>query len=169
MRGKWISVGSVFLLVVLFSSFAALPASSTRFKLGEDIQFRIDDSTTWFWGCCTCADTLVLGWRIVTSTEQVIYSVIHDAPVSSPARGSDRPPVALVVGAGDFIGAAIARRFAQGGYTAALGRRHADKLAPLVAEIEAAGGRAHAFALDARPTAGSWLRVRYLAAQKEAA
>ena len=59
-------------------------------------------------------------------------------------------PVALVVGAGDFIGAAIARRFAAGGYTAALGRRHAEKLAPLVAEIEAAGGRARAFALDAR-------------------
>jgi len=59
-------------------------------------------------------------------------------------------PVALVVGAGDFIGAAIARRFAAGGYTAALGRRHAEKLAPLVAEIEAAGGCARAFALDAR-------------------
>ena len=59
-------------------------------------------------------------------------------------------PVALVVGAGDFIGAAIARRFAAGGYTAALGRRHAEKLAPLVAEIEASGGRARAFALDAR-------------------
>jgi len=60
------------------------------------------------------------------------------------------PPVALVVGAGDFIGTAIARRFAAGGYTAALGRRHAEKLAPIVAEIEAAGGRARAFALDAR-------------------
>ncbi|HVN38339.1 MAG TPA: SDR family oxidoreductase [Myxococcota bacterium] len=59
-------------------------------------------------------------------------------------------PVALVVGAGDFIGAAIARRFAAGGYTAALGRRHAEKLAPLVAEIEASGERARAFALDAR-------------------
>jgi len=59
-------------------------------------------------------------------------------------------PVALVVGAGDFIGAAIARRFAAGGYTAALGRRHAEKLAPLVGKIEASGGRARAFALDAR-------------------
>jgi NAD(P)-dependent dehydrogenase (short-subunit alcohol dehydrogenase family) len=59
-------------------------------------------------------------------------------------------PVALVVGAGDFIGSAIARRFAAGGYTTAVGRRHAEKLEPLVAEIEAAGGRARAFALDAR-------------------
>jgi hypothetical protein len=62
----------------------------------------------------------------------------------------ERPPVALVVGAGDFIGAAIAKRFAAGGYTAAVGRRRAEKLAPLVAEIEAKGGRARAFALDAR-------------------
>ncbi len=59
-------------------------------------------------------------------------------------------PVALVVGAGDFIGAAIAKRFAAGGYTTAVGRRSADKLAPLVSEIEAKGGRARAFGLDAR-------------------
>lgn len=58
--------------------------------------------------------------------------------------------VALVVGAGDYIGAAIAKRFASGGYTVAVGRRNAEKLAPLVAEIEASGGKAHAFALDAR-------------------
>ena len=48
---------------------------------------------------------------------------------------------AAVVGAGDFIGAAIARRFAAGGYAVFAGRRNGEKLAPLVAEIEAAGGR----------------------------
>jgi NAD(P)-dependent dehydrogenase (short-subunit alcohol dehydrogenase family) len=58
--------------------------------------------------------------------------------------------VALVVGAGDFIGAAIAKRFAAGGFTVAAGRRRAEKLAPLIGEIEAAGGRARGFALDAR-------------------
>jgi NAD(P)-dependent dehydrogenase (short-subunit alcohol dehydrogenase family) len=58
--------------------------------------------------------------------------------------------VALVVGAGDFIGAAIAKRFAAGGYAVAVGRRHVAKLAPLVAEIAAAGGTARPFALDAR-------------------
>lgn len=63
---------------------------------------------------------------------------------------SDGPDVALVVGAGDFIGAAIARRFAAGGFTTVVGRRKVEKLAPLVAEIESAGGRAHALALDAR-------------------
>jgi len=82
-RGRWLSVGGALVVVLLLSSFIALPASSTRFKLGEDIQFRVGDSTTWFWGCCTCAESLVLGWRIVTGSEQVIYSVIHDAPVSS--------------------------------------------------------------------------------------
>ena len=58
--------------------------------------------------------------------------------------------MALVVGAGDFIGGAIARRFAAGGYLAAVARRHGEKLAPLVKEIEEAGGRAHALGLDAR-------------------
>lgn len=57
---------------------------------------------------------------------------------------------ALIVGAGDATGGAIARRFAREGYTACVARRSADKLAPLVAEIEAAGGRARAFATDAR-------------------
>jgi NAD(P)-dependent dehydrogenase (short-subunit alcohol dehydrogenase family) len=56
----------------------------------------------------------------------------------------------LVVGAGDATGGAIARRFARGGYIACVTRRHADKLAPLVARIEADGGKAHAFGSDAR-------------------
>jgi NAD(P)-dependent dehydrogenase (short-subunit alcohol dehydrogenase family) len=56
----------------------------------------------------------------------------------------------LIVGAGDYIGAAIARRFAKGGFTVCLGRRNGDKLAPLVAEISQAGGTAHGFTLDAR-------------------
>ena len=56
----------------------------------------------------------------------------------------------LVVGAGDATGGAIARRFAREGYVACVTRRHADKLAPLVARIEAEGGVAHAFGSDAR-------------------
>src|SRR5919202_4013557 len=55
-----------------------------------------------------------------------------------------------VIGAGDFIGAAIARRFAAGGYTIFAGRRNGEKLAPLVAEIEATGGRCIGRTLDAR-------------------
>lgn len=57
---------------------------------------------------------------------------------------------ALVIGAGDATGGAIARRFAREGYTACVTRRSADKLAPLVARIEAEGGAARAFGSDAR-------------------
>lgn len=60
------------------------------------------------------------------------------------------PKVALIVGAGDATGGAIARRFARDGYTVCITRRIAERLEPLVAEIEAAGGRAIAFGSDAR-------------------
>ncbi|HRD75403.1 MAG TPA: SDR family oxidoreductase [Hyphomicrobiaceae bacterium] len=56
----------------------------------------------------------------------------------------------LVVGAGDATGGAIARRFAREGYTACVTRRTVEKLAPLVARIEAEGGKARAFGSDAR-------------------
>lgn len=59
-------------------------------------------------------------------------------------------PAILVVGAGDATGAAVARRFAREGFTACVCRRSADKLGSLVAEIEAAGGKARAFGVDAR-------------------
>jgi NAD(P)-dependent dehydrogenase (short-subunit alcohol dehydrogenase family) len=59
-------------------------------------------------------------------------------------------PVALIVGAGDSTGGAIARRFARGGYTACVTRRSLDKLRPLLEQIEADGGKAHGFASDAR-------------------
>ena len=56
----------------------------------------------------------------------------------------------LVIGAGDATGGAIAKRFAREGYIACVTRRSADKLAPLVDEIRAAGGEAHGFGSDAR-------------------
>ncbi|HSH89451.1 MAG TPA: SDR family NAD(P)-dependent oxidoreductase, partial [Ramlibacter sp.] len=59
-------------------------------------------------------------------------------------------PVALVVGAGDATGGAIARRFARGGYTVCATRRSLDKLQPLLRQIEAEGGKAHGFPTDAR-------------------
>ncbi len=62
---------------------------------------------------------------------------------------SDKKAI-LVMGAGDATGGAIARRFAREGYIACVTRRNAGKLAPLVAQIEAEGGLAHAFGSDAR-------------------
>ena len=61
-----------------------------------------------------------------------------------------RNATAAVIGAGDFIGAAIAKKFAAEGFTVFAGRRKGEKLAPLNAEIEAAGGRVVGRSLDAR-------------------
>ena len=55
-----------------------------------------------------------------------------------------------MIGAGDYIGGAIAKKFAAEGFTVFAGRRQGDKLAPLVAEVEANGGRIFARSLDAR-------------------
>ena len=60
------------------------------------------------------------------------------------------PGVALMIGAGDGVGGAIAKRFAREGYTVCLTRRTADKLTPLIDEITAAGGKALGFGSDAR-------------------
>ncbi|MGH7932223.1 MAG: SDR family NAD(P)-dependent oxidoreductase [Candidatus Binataceae bacterium] len=57
---------------------------------------------------------------------------------------------AAVIGAGDYIGAAIAKKFAAEGFTVFAGRRNGDKLAQLVADVQAQGGRISARSLDAR-------------------
>ena len=59
-------------------------------------------------------------------------------------------PIVLIIGAGDYIGAAIARRFSEGGFIVCMGRRNGEKLAPLVDEIICTGGSAHGFTMDAR-------------------
>jgi NAD(P)-dependent dehydrogenase (short-subunit alcohol dehydrogenase family) len=58
--------------------------------------------------------------------------------------------VAMLVGAGDAIGAAVARRFAKGGYTVCIGRRDGAKSQGLVEELTSAGHKIHAFSVDAR-------------------
>lgn len=60
---------------------------------------------------------------------------------------------AIVIGAGDATGGAVAKRFARGGYVACVTRRNAEKLDPLLAEIKAAGGEARGFGSDARDEA----------------
>lgn len=58
----------------------------------------------------------------------------------------------LVVGAGDGLGAAIARAFAAEGLTVCITRRprHLDQLEALARSIREAGGKAKAFGVDAR-------------------
>jgi NAD(P)-dependent dehydrogenase (short-subunit alcohol dehydrogenase family) len=65
----------------------------------------------------------------------------------------DAPKAALIVGAGDATGGAIARRFAREGYTACVNRRTAEALQPLVERIRAAGGQAVGYGSDARDEA----------------
>ncbi len=62
--------------------------------------------------------------------------------------GSLAGKVALVTGASRGIGRAIAKTLAAQGATVLLGARDAAKLGEAVGEIEAAGGRAEAIALD---------------------
>src|SRR4051812_49882245 len=61
-----------------------------------------------------------------------------------------RNATVAVVGAGDFIGGEIAKKFASEGFTVFVGRRQGEKLAPLIKEIEAADGKVFGRALDAR-------------------
>lgn len=58
--------------------------------------------------------------------------------------------VAVVVGAGDAIGSAIARKFAQRGLSVVALRRNGEKLLPLINELTAQGHTAHGFSCDAR-------------------
>jgi len=66
------------------------------------------------------------------------------------AKSGDRRPVALIVGAGDALGSAVARRFARENYNVCVARRSTDKLEPLVEEIRAKGGEIRPFGMDAR-------------------
>ncbi|HEY1632082.1 MAG TPA: SDR family oxidoreductase [Rhizomicrobium sp.] len=61
-----------------------------------------------------------------------------------------RNATCAVIGAGDYIGSAIAKRFAAEGYRIFAGRRTADKLETLKREIEASGGVCFARGMDAR-------------------
>jgi NAD(P)-dependent dehydrogenase (short-subunit alcohol dehydrogenase family) len=61
-----------------------------------------------------------------------------------------RDAAAAVVGAGDYIGSAIAQRFAAEGYRVFGGRRRGDQLDALKASIVGAGGRFEGRSLDAR-------------------
>ena len=63
---------------------------------------------------------------------------------------SEKSGVALLVGAGDAIGAAVARRFAAGGCSVCVARRDAEKSRSVVQDIVASGGTARAVGTDVR-------------------
>src|SRR6266404_3739796 len=66
---------------------------------------------------------------------------------------ADKGGVVLLVGAGDAIGAAVARRFATGGYKVCIARRDAAKSDALIAELRALECEVQAFGVDARQEA----------------
>src|SRR6201989_111078 len=61
-----------------------------------------------------------------------------------------RNATVAVIGAGDYIGAEIAKKFAAEGFTVFAGRSNGEKLEPLVKEGQAAGGTIFGRSLDAR-------------------
>jgi NAD(P)-dependent dehydrogenase (short-subunit alcohol dehydrogenase family) len=61
-----------------------------------------------------------------------------------------RNATAAIIGAGDFIGSEIAKKFAAEGFTIFAGRRNGDKLRPLAQTIAAVGGTIFPRSLDAR-------------------
>ena len=87
---------------------------------------------------------MVLGSRFRGNDDEFISATLQEALLEH------KDATVAVIGAGDFIGAAIAKKFASARFTVFAGRRKSEKLAPLVAEIEATGGRVVGRSLDAR-------------------
>ncbi|MBN8980909.1 MAG: SDR family NAD(P)-dependent oxidoreductase, partial [Rhizobiales bacterium] len=61
-----------------------------------------------------------------------------------------RNATVAVIGAGDYIGSEIAKKFASEGFTVFAGRRNGEKLEPLIKEVQAKGGEIYGRSLDAR-------------------
>src|SRR5690348_11507433 len=94
---------------------------------------------------CSSART---GW--ISSRTRSRDGPICVRPSRRRKEGAMAKQVALVIGAGDALGGAIARRFAKEGFVACVARRNGDKLTPLVESIRSGGGAAEAFGVDAR-------------------
>lgn len=62
----------------------------------------------------------------------------------------EKTPVAVIAGAGEGLGFALGKRFAQAGYNVALAARSAERLARLAGEIRKAGGQAFPAPTDLR-------------------
>jgi len=81
---RCLSIGSVLLVAILLIALMGTVATGStlfgsRFKLGETIEFKIQDSTTWWWGCGSCcAESIVLGWRIEDGSGMTIYATALD-------------------------------------------------------------------------------------------
>lgn len=82
----------VVLLVVGAVVGQAATNSNGRYKLGQTVLFKVQDSQVGWWGwgscgCCSscqsCTSTQVTGWHITNSSGQTVYSVVFDAAVAA--------------------------------------------------------------------------------------
>ena len=109
MRRRWVFVGYALVIALLLSTVAAPAATTlfgTRFRAGETVQFKVEDSTTWWWGCCACEGTQILGWRVANLSGVSVYSVIHDAPVAASVWAGSWNQIQMdgtAVSAGQYI------------------------------------------------------------------
>ena len=74
----------------------------------------------------------------------------------------EKLPVALITGVGPGTGAAIARRFARGGYAVAMLARNSERLSALEREIEHSRGYLCDVTDEARPASFLWPVSRWL-------
>jgi hypothetical protein len=109
-KRRWVFAGCALVLSVALVAVAAPAATTllgTRFNRGEEIQFKVEDSATWWWGCsCPCEETLILGWRITDLNGAAIYSVVHDAAVASSlwlGSWNQTDATGVAVSAGQYI------------------------------------------------------------------
>ncbi|TBW57944.1 SDR family oxidoreductase [Marinobacter halodurans] len=72
---------------------------------------------------------------------------------TNSGQDNPHPQVAVVIGAGEATGGAIAKRFAREGLVVVVTRRHREALEPLMADIREAGGTVHGYGCDARDEA----------------
>ncbi len=84
----------------------------------------------------------------MASSETATPESSSPATSPEPTQSTTQVRVALVTGASQGIGRAVALRFGKDGVRVALAARNEDKLKEVAAEIVAAGGSAEVFALD---------------------
>ena len=96
------------------------------------------------------AGGIVAGHCVKGASQRQPTGIRNLADLTGRTALQKRNATVAVIGAGDFIGGEIAKKFASEGFTVFAGRRNGAKLEPLVKEIEKAGGEIHARSLDAR-------------------